>query len=180
VRQPVDFIVTRCLLSDAELTPAAIARRCDIRVTSAIRAYKNLQSRTGLRPARLFQHLRAVKERPHWTSLLFRIPNPEQWARRYARERWFSGEVAAALDGFDLVPERWLVYLRAGDMEAAVAAAQDEFALVAKPSAANMVFRVADPWMHLDPASNLVERGQRLLDYWESDHVQLTAELMHG
>ena len=147
---------------------------------SAARAYHKVRELTDLQAPRLFRHLLALRERPHWTSLHFRIPNPEQWQNRFDGQHWLSGEVAAALEGYDLVPERWLTYLLPEDVEAAVEAAKMEYAKMATPAKANLSLRTADPWMFLDPESDLVERGQRLLDYWNSRHVQLTAELMHA
>lgn len=180
MRAPVEFVITRHLLSDPAASPSRIARRCNLRAPSAARAYNKVRDLTDLREPRLFRHLLDVKECPHWTSLHFRMPNPEQWQNRYDGPRWLSGEVAAALEGYDLVPERWLVYLLPEDMDAAVEAAKQEYAKMAPPSKANLTLRTADPWLFLDPDSDLVERGQRLLDYWNSRHVQLTAELMHA
>lgn len=180
MRTPVEFVVTRRLLSEPAATPSDIARHGNVRLTSAARAYRKVRDLTGLRPSLLFHHLLELKERPHWPTLHFHIPDPEQWQNRYQGARWFSGEVAAALEGYDLVPERWHVYLPPDDVPGAVVAAKQEFARVAKASDANLVLCTADPWLHLDPDSDLVERGQRLLDYWNSRHIRLTAELMHA
>ena len=180
MRAPVEFLVTRQLLSGTDVAPAEIARRCRLRASSVARAYHRIREKTALDDARLFRHLLGLPERPHWTTLHFHIPNPQQWQNRYDGPRWLSGEVAAALEGYSLVPERWLVYLRPEDVEPAVEAAKTEYAKVAPPAKANLTLRATDPWMDLDPESDLVQRGQRLLDYWQSRHVQLTAELMHG
>lgn len=180
MRTPAEFVVTRHLLSNLEATPSTIAKNCNIRLTSATRAFNKVRDLTGLRESLLFRHLLDIRERPRWQSLYFHIPNPEQWMQKFQKPRWLSGEVAAAMEDYDLVPERWLVYIDPADVEEAVAIARSEYAKVAKPADANLVFRGADDWLHLDPESDLVERGQRLLDYWSSRHVQLTAELMHA
>ena len=180
MRTPVEFVVTRHLLSIPDASPSDIARHCHVSLTSASRAYRKVRDLTDLRESLLFHHLLALKETPHWPTLYFRIPNPEQWQNQYKGPRWLSGEIAAAMEDYDLVPERWLVYLHPDDVPLAVEAAKKEYARVAKPADANLAFRTADPWLYLDTESDLVERGQRLLDYWKSRHIQLTVELMHA
>lgn len=179
MRAPVEFLVTRQLLTESQAGPAEISRRCHLRASSVARAYHKVREITDLHDHRLFRHLLELKERPHWSNLHFYMPDPRQWQNRYKGSRWLSGEVAAALEGYNLVPERWLVYLLPDDLDEAVEAAKTEYAKVAPPGKANLTFRNTDPWMDLPTDSDLIQRGQRLLDYWASRHVQLTAELMH-
>lgn len=105
----------------------------------------------------------------------FRAPNPKQWHRQFDRTAWLSGEVAAAEhDGYNLVPERYLVYVDPKDWRHALQSALEIFADVAAPAQANLLIREADPWLNADDEKPfLVEKGQRLLDYASSRHVQI-------
>lgn len=179
MRTPAEFVVTRRLLSEPGTEPAEIARACHIRASTVAAAYHRVRAQTALQPNVLLQHLMQLAERPRWKTLHFHMPNPDNWMQSYPGERWLSGEVTAALEGYDLVPERWLVYLRPEDMDMAVQAVRREVGKVAPPTLSNLMLRTVDPWMVFDPASEFVEKGQRLYDYWHSKHIQLTKALMH-
>lgn len=121
-------------------------------------------------------HLRGLTARPPRHAVRFRVPNPDQFLTAMRKEAvpcWISGEYAAAAEGFDLVPERCLVYVRAGDLEAALQVVQSSYGKIAGPQQSNLEVRRADDWLYLDPDQELVERGQRLLDYDESRHIQI-------
>jgi hypothetical protein len=125
----------------------------------------------------LVHWLQTQTERPHHKRLFFKIPNPATFIRTLGVRHWLSGEFAAAAEGFDLVPERLMIYVEPGSMQEASTAALDQFAKVAPPAAANLIIVLVDPWMYLDRDASLIERGQRLLDYAESRHLQILKEL---
>lgn len=88
-----------------------------------------------------------------------------------------GGEDAAVHDGYNLVPEHHLIYIEPDHWSDVASAAKDVLARVAPASAANLTVRERDPWLTPDPTGRFVERGQRLLDYQESKHVQLARSL---
>jgi hypothetical protein len=83
------------------------------------------------------------------------------------------------MEGFDIVPEQAMLYIREADLPKVSEAAKESFAKVAPASKANVIVRIADPWLNLRPDEPMVERGQRLLDYQESRHLQILKDL-HG
>ncbi len=128
-------------------------------------------------PSWLLVQLKSVRERPRHQQFAFKAPNPDQFLAAMKAPFWLSGEYAAAWEGFDLVPEQALIYIRREDAKSISAAAKESFAKVAPASKANVLVRIADPWMNLRPDEELVERGQRLLDYEESRHLQILKDL---
>lgn len=175
-RAPAEFVATRHLLTHPEDTPAMVAHHCGLHIQSASRALKRLQGGGIWHDQELLAHARTLAVRPPRKAVHFQVPNPDQFLKALRKSKvrfWLSGEYAAALDGYDLVPERCLVYVRSPSMEGAIRAARDVMGKVTSGNQANVEIRLADAWLQLDPGSDLVERGQRLLDYEESRHVQI-------
>ncbi len=122
-------------------------------------------------------HLETLPRRPHWPCYFFHAPNPDHWVQEAKFPHWLTGEAAAAFEGLDLVPARLEVYVRRVDTEAALLAAKRAFAKISSGRDANLIVRVADPWLHLRPDEPLVERGQRLYDYARSKNIQFAKEM---
>ena len=177
MRAPAEFVVLRHLLGHPEDSPAEIARHCKLHDTSARVAVRRIRERDSVSPSWLLAQLKSVRERPRHQQFAFQVPNPDQFLKAMKAPHWLSGEYAAALDGFDLVPEQAMIYIRPEDVKSISAAAKESFAKVAPASKANVLVRIADPWMNLRSDEALVERGQRLLDYEESRHVQILKDL---
>jgi hypothetical protein len=173
VRAPAEFLVTRHLITHPDDGPSDIARHERIHVPTAssalirIRAEHNLWTET-----QLLAHIRNIAERPKWRAHSLRLPNPQRWVDNYDGRKLISGEPAAVLDGFDLIPERHLVYLEAAAMNQALQFALDEGGALAPLNQANLTLRTMDRWLYEEPIG-YAERGQRLLDYADSKHVQL-------
>jgi len=178
VAAPAAFVVIRHLLTHPEDTPAKIAKHCFLHDTTVREAMKRLKNADILGHERLLlQRLRNHPQRIRHRRYAFHAPNPDQFLSALDAPYWLSGEYAAALAGFDLVPEQAVVYVAAADLAAATQAAKDVFAKIAPESKANVVVKVADSWLYLDPDSEIVERGQLLLDYQDSRHLQILKEL---
>lgn len=178
---PVAFVVGRHLLHHPNEGPAAIARHCHLHPGSVSSALKRLGDRW--RDEELVAHLQGQAAKPRPRRFAFRVPNPDQFlaaARRSGLAYWLSGEHAAAIEGHDIVPERCIVYVRPDDMDDAVGLARSVMGRVAAPRQANVEVRLADEWLYLDPNDELVERGQRLLDYAESRNIQILRSLARG
>ena len=176
-RAPVEFVVLRHLLTHPGDTTTEMARHCHVSLSSASLALSRLREEnprpSGWDPAWLWERLLSARERPTWKTFRFHVPNPDNWVTAM-RDRhvpaWFSGEVAAAREGIDVVPNTVVAYVREQDMAAAFAVAKESFAKVSEANA-NLVIKVADPWLSFDGED--VEKGQRLLDYNESRNIQL-------
>lgn len=177
MRAPVAFVVTRHLLTHRDDSPADLGRHCHVERSSAARAIKRLREDGIETDAQRLAHLLDLRTTPHWSTFAFRLPNPDNWLDAMTSPHWLTGEAAASVEGMDLVPSRVESYVHADDMEDAMRCAKRAFAKVAAPRDANLILRVADPWMALDPDDPLVERGQRLYDYARSKNVQFAKEL---
>jgi hypothetical protein len=180
LRTPVTYVVLRHKMTHPDEGAAAIARHCHLHDHSVRSALKRIQEEGIWQDAEILHKLRSLKEVPPRKAFHFSIPNPDQFLNSVTVPCWISGEFAAASEGYDLVPERLLVYVRPEDADAAAKAAQDEFAKVAPHSRANLTIALADPWLYLDSESDLVERGQRLIDYRDSRHIQILRGLPRG
>lgn len=179
VRSPVEFVVTRHLLTHPEESPAEMARHCHSNYASVALARRRLDKKGILSEEQRLAHLLTLPERPRGKILAsFRSPNPDAWLRTINRPYWLSGEDAAAHDGYPIVPERHLVYVRPDDFHEAVQTALRLLGRIAYGPQSNLTVRQADPWLYLEPGEPWVERGQRLLDYIESQHVQLARSLL--
>lgn len=177
MRAPVEFVVLRHLLGHPNDSPAQIARHCSLHDTSARMALKRIRQKDANTPSWILRQLQTRRERPHHKQYNFQAPNPDQFLVALRAPHWLSGEYAAAMEGFDVVPEQALIYIREQDLPTVTAAAKETFAKVAPASKANVVIRIADPWMDLRDGEPLVDRGQRLLDYEESKHLQILKDL---
>lgn len=176
MRAPVEFVVTRHLLTDPEATPTQIARSCHVERSSASRALTRLR-RAGLSsPGQLLAHLQDLPQRPHWPTYPFAAPNPDNWVAD-APPHWLTGQAAASMEGLDLVPSMLQAYVRRDDLTEALATCMRVFAKPCGARDANLVILVADEWLPLDPDDRLVPRGQRLLDYARDPNVQFAKEL---
>ncbi len=173
MRAPAEFLVTRHLITHPDDGPSDIARHERIHVPTASNALTRIRNKHDLwTEAQLLAHLRTLAERPKWRTHGLRLPNPQRWVDNYAGRHLISGEPAAVLDGFDLIPERHLVYIEADAVDQALQFALDEGGALAPRNQANLIVRTMDPWLYEEP-EGYAERGQRLLDYADSKHVQL-------
>lgn len=175
---PAEFVIIRHLLTHPDDTPAQIAKHCFLHDTTVRAALKRLKDADLLGHERLLlqrlqDHLQRIRHRRY----AFLAPNPDQFLTALNVPYWLSGEYAAALAGFDIVPEQAMVYVTVDGLDAAARAAKDVYAKIAPESKANVVVKVADAWLHLDSDSETVERGQLLLDYQDSRHLQILKEL---
>lgn len=134
---------------------------------------RRLEARGLWNEDQLIEHLRHLSERPPRREVGLLVPNPDQWLRACAVPYRLSGEVVAARDGIDVVPERFLAYVREEHVDAALRAALDVMGKVAPSRQANLILRIADPWLSDGESDDVVERGQRVLDYAESPNIQL-------
>lgn len=178
---PVEFVVTRHLLSHPDEGTTDMARHCNLHVGSVSAARRRLQKQDIWRPAQLLAHLQTLSRRPPRRATFFHVPNPDQFIAALRRDQvpfWISGDAAAAAEGYDLVPEHVIIYIHPEAADPAMAAAIRVYGgKVAASAVSNVEIRVADDWLYLDPESELVERGQRLLDYQESKHIQILRDL---
>lgn len=174
VRTPAEFVVTRHLLSHPNDTAMEVARDCHLDPSVASRVVKRLRTQGFWFPAQLVDHLKSLPERPSRRAVTMRLTNPELWFHAYKGPYMASGEaVAASVDGVDVVPGRFLVYVPREHAQEAVTAGLEVMGKLAPSSEANLEVRVADPWLRPGEQPNVVERGQRLLDYAESRQIQL-------
>lgn len=173
---PVSFVVARHLLTHPADGPADLSRHCHLERSSATKALARLRKDAVETEAQLMAHLIRRNTVPHWSSFTFRLPNPDNWLQAVTVDHWLTGEAAAAAEGMDLIPSRIETYVRREDMEDAMRTAKQVFAKAAAPRDANLILRVADPWMYLEADEPLVERGQRLFDYARSKNVQFAKE----
>ncbi len=179
---PASFLVIRRLLSKPDLRPYALAKDLRIPISSAAAVYARLrEENVAKHPRLLLERLRQMR-RPDVQVFTFRAPNPDQWFRAFQHQAWLSGESAAAHDQLNLVPSRHVVYVQPEHVPDALAAAKAILADYApRPADANLEIRVADPWLRPDDEEpRLAEKGQRLLDYAESKHIQILLELERG
>lgn len=181
MRTPAEFVVTRHLLSHQGDSPTELARHLGLDPAVASRVAKRLREQGFWTSSQLLDHLRSLPERPPRKVLEFRVTNPELWFRAYHGPYWASGEaVASSVDGLDVVPGRFLVYVPPEKVPAAVSAVFEVLGKLAPTSQANLEIRVADSWLREGEQPNVVEKGQRLLDYLESHQIQLLRALRSG
>jgi len=171
--------VLRHLVAHPEDAPSQLARHTGLHADTASKTLKRLREQGIHDPEQALDRLRQTSRRPARRSVHFQAPNPLQWLRQYPGPFLVSGQIAAAeVDGYDLVPGSLLVYVPGGDVDAAIRAATDVFAVVTAAREANLHLRVADPWLAADDTRpHAVERGQRLLDYEEDPLISLARRL---
>lgn len=172
---PAEFVVARHLLAHPDEAAGDLAAHCGLHRPVVHNALKRLRAMDLLAEPRLLHHLishpRRIRHRAHY----FRVPNPKQWLNALSAPCLLSGDVVAAeKDGYNVVPEQWVAYVRPGDEAGAVRAATEVFADVASKPRANLVIKIQDPWLKPDEQDpRLAERGQRLIDYQDSPLLQL-------
>lgn len=122
--------------------------------------------------------MRFVQENPIKVpkTISLRHPNAERWLKRTRFHFLLSGEDAAVIDGWDIVPNRHLIYVDSNVLVEIVRDALDDGARLTESDGANVTIRQRDPWL-VDEQRTLVERGQRMLDYAESKNVQFLIQM---
>jgi hypothetical protein len=172
---PADVIISRHLIGHPDDTAADAARHTGLHRAVVHQVIRRLRADDALHEGRLVARIQNHPRRLHHRALAFRVPNPAQWANQFSQRFLLSGDVVAAeKDGYNVVPEKWIVYVQPQDEQAAMKAALDVFADVSPHRLANLLIRIADPWLLPDDEDpRLAERGQRLLDYDESPLLQL-------
>lgn len=172
---PADFVVSRHLLGHPDDSVNEVAKHSGLHRSVVHNVRKRLQANQLVHEGRLLHHLQHHPRKIRHKSYQFRVPNPKQWFNQFQGSVLLSGDIVAAEhDGYNVVPNEWVVYIRPDQEKDAIQAALDVFADYAPKRAANLVLRVADPWLAPDDKDpRLVERGQRLLDYAESPLLQL-------
>lgn len=177
VRAPVEFVVTRHRITHPNEQPADVARHTGLHLSSVSRALGRLEGENLLTENQHLAHLRTLAEGPRHKELNLHVPNPEQFLEELQHPFLLSGEDAAVHDGYDLIPERHLLYIEPDGWDAVGETVQDVLGKVASRSKANLTVREQDPWLVADESRRFVERGQRSLDYQENKHVQLARSL---
>lgn len=173
--RPTDAVLARHWLSHPGESAYQAARHVGMEPRTVQKAAERLRDRVGLEPAALLRYLREHPIRSPKT-LTLRHPAVDRWLQKTPHPFLLSGEDAALLDGWDLVPSQHLVYVDAETLAPLVHDALDAGARLAGPEASNLVVRQRDPWL-VDEDRVLAERGQRLLDYLESRNVQFLIQL---
>lgn len=175
-RPRTDALLARHWLTHpGESAYAAAQHMGDIERRTLQNAAERLRSRVGTDEASLIRYLRAHPIQPTKT-ISFRHPAPERWLKETPIHHLLSGEDAAVLDGWDLVPHRHMAYVGLADLARAVDDVIDTGGRVADAEDANLTLRVGDKWLYEEPKS-FVERGQRILDYLSSKNVQFLIQL---
>lgn len=174
MRAPVEFAVLRHLLQHPDDRPATLARHAHLHPRSASLALARIRDAGTWGDAAVLLRLRATAERPRWRTHHYRAPNPRQWLVAYQGPCWLSGDEAAAREGHDLVPERIIAWIPPERLQDGIRACEEILADSASRDTANLILRVADPWLAADERDpELVERGQRFWDYHEYPHIQV-------
>lgn len=175
-RPRADALLARHWLTHpGESAYAAAQHMGDIERRTLQNAAERLRTRVGTSEASLIAYLREHPIPPTKT-ISFRHPTPERWLKDTTVHHLLSGEDAAVIDGWDLVPHRHMAYVNLDDLQSAVDEVLDSGGRVADPDDANLTIRVGDEWLYEEPKS-FVERGQRILDYLTSKNVQFLIQL---
>lgn len=169
---PSTLLLARHLLSHPDDSGYRAADHLGLHPRTAQRAKKRLEDRVGLGEPALLDYVDRNKRHFDHRDLHLRHGAPERWLAAPPAPVSLSGEDAAAVEGFDLIPHRHLLYVAEEDLTLLERSLRDDGAVPCGPDEANVTLRVRDPWLLDDPAP-LVERGQRLLDYRHSRHVRL-------
>lgn len=172
---PADFVVSRHLLGHPDESPSEIAKHSGLQRPVAYNVCERLREKDLVHEGRLLYHLLNHPRQIRHKSYFFRVPNPQQWLSQFHGKPLMSGDIVAAEhDGYNVVPNLWVAYVKPQEEKDAIQAALDVFADYSPEGKANLVIRIADPWLGPDDANpELVERGQRLLDYAKSPLLQL-------
>ncbi len=169
-----DRLLARHWLTHPEESAYAAAKHLGLSPRTVQVAAQRLRKRVGTSRGQLLQFL--VAHPIPQKSVALRHPNPETWLRKPPVPVSLGGEDAAAVLGWDLVPNRHTYYVSPEDFEITVKSLLDNGARLTDADGANVTIRVRDEWL-LDEPAPLVERGQRLLDYATSKNIQLLMQL---
>lgn len=176
---PAEFLVARHLLSHPADGPGEVARHVRLHRPVVANAIRRLRQREIVLEPHLLHFIAHHPRRVHHRAYRFRAPNPRQWLNAMEAPFLLSGDVVAAEhDGYNVVPDQWIAYVRPEDESAALEAAKKVFADVAPREKANLIVKVMDAWLRPDAEDpRIVERGQRLLDYQDSPLLQIVAAI---
>ena len=175
---PAEYVVCRHKISHPAEAIAEQARHLRLHYSVVKAVEGRLENEQLAGPQDFVNHaLRLARRVDHEPRFLY-LPNPEHWFKSYRGKFLESGErVAADVDGLNILPEHFLVYVPREDLGMALRAAIDNFGRLAPPKRANLEIRVQDPWLRSDGDRPIVERGQRLIDYEENPQIRMARRL---
>ena len=172
-----DRLLVRHWLTHPEESAYEAAKHMNLSKRTVQFAAKRIKARTGIQRERLLEFL---CENPiAHKNIGFYHPNPNVWLRHPPVPVSLSGEDAAAVMGWDIVPNRHIFYIEATEVNTIVKSLLGSGGRLAEDMDQNISLRLRDKWM-IDEPVPLVERGQRLVDYKESKNIQLLAGLEEG
>jgi hypothetical protein len=167
--------IARHLLSHPDDTTYRLARHLRLPFSTARDARKRVESQAG---GNLLAFLRRHPVRHR--ELFIAHPDPARWLGGPPPAPFsISGEDAAAIEGYDLVPHRHVFYVAEEDLNQLHGSLRETGGEPVGPDEANVILRVRDAYLIDDPAP-LVEKGQRLVDYLESKNPHLIGRLQLG
>lgn len=170
-----DVLLARHWLTHPDEPAYQAAKHMGLETRTVQKAAERLRATVGTTEAGLLKHVLGNPIRPPRAATL-RVPDAARWLQRTRRSFLLSGEDAAVIDGWSIVPHRHLVYVDEETFRPAIDELLDEGARLAQGDDANLTIRVRDPWLTEEPRA-LVERGQRLVDYMTSQNVQFLIQL---
>ncbi|MFA5860396.1 MAG: hypothetical protein WDA16_01750 [Candidatus Thermoplasmatota archaeon] len=174
-RPRTDILLARHWLTHPGEAAYSAAAHMGIERRTIQDAADRLRERVGTDEPSLIRFLRE-NPIPQRKMITFRHPAPKRWLRETPIHHLLSGEDAAVIDGWDLVPHRHMAYIDLDDVQRAVDEILDTGGRVADAEDANLTLRVGDEWLYEEP-KRFVERGQRIIDYLSSKNVQFLLQL---
>jgi len=179
MRRPsiTDRLLARHWISHPEDSAYEAAKHMRLPLRTVQLAAARLRNRIGTGQDQLLDFL--MKNPIEHKSIRVRHPNPNIWLRKPPVMISLSGEDAAAVNGWDIVPNRHTFYVEEKDLGLALKSLLDSGGRLSEKEDQNIILKVRDKWLMDEPAP-LVERGQRLIDYQESRNIQLLAGLEEG
>jgi len=179
MRRPalLDRVLVRHLLTHPEDSAYIAAKHMGLPIRTVQLAAKRIKERIGLEHDFLLKFL-LINPILH-KRIELKHPNPNIWLRKPPADISISGEDAAAVLGWDIVPNRHMFYVNEKDLEIIIKSLLDSGGRLSGKEQANITLCVRDDWLIDDPAP-LVERGQRLIDYTESKNLQLLKNIQEG
>jgi hypothetical protein len=179
MRKPTltDRLVSRHRITHPTDSAYKISRHIKLPLRTTQLATKRIRERVGIEKEKLLEFL-IQNPIPHKRFEFFH-PNPNVWLRRPPVQISYSGEDAAAVLGWNLIPNRHILYVAEKDLDILLKDLLDNGGRLSGDNESNLSIRLRDKWMIDDP-SPLVERGQRLVDYRESKNIQILTGLQEG
>lgn len=175
---PAEYVVCRHLASHPYESVSQLVDHVKLHYSVVRAAKQRLGQQHLVEPSDLVQHALRLARQPQHEERSFYLPNPDNWFRSFHRPYLESGErVAADVDGLNLIPEHFLVYVAPEDANAAYRSAIENFGKLASARQANLLIRVADPWLESDGDKPIVELGQRLIDYEKNPNIRLARRI---